>query len=577
MSLIVRLFAALLLSSAGPAPTLGKIQGRKNSLRANVDKTAFQNEVREAVREAMGCGGHTSDEQVAKIREIITPIFRTLPKNGHGRIERRSLRHIVYRYFNQKSALIVRGFELARPAHNDSAWGTADILSQRVPAYVESALESNHAQEHGFDLDDAVHMVVTIAELIFDSESTLLEKAYASLQKSTATSLTQSSLHQVLDAYIVHWMMGSVDGINVAALLRNEKLLKKSFPVWDHLSGLVRGQVQAFDYQKQKKPRASRSPFDIHYKFDDAHEIVGSITRTFASFWESECATMKNQLMTMDAQGTGRVPLARFYGTGLDEDWRFGESEVYLRELGALDETSSWRGKQVIVPNYMQAASNCIITTDHYNICCQNDCESIFMAIEANVSAPSALPETLLDVVSQMSYVSQETLDESAAHLDRTLTRQLQQIAAAHGGRVPLHGRLFAQWLHYVFPRECPFPHKAGTAVTATPTQYGTAYRASENEMQQHASAANDTALPSSASKEELEWMSQWSEEEELIADYARHLRAPWELSGRRLAALGGLGAGLLAVMVAFSGAFAQSKSASSGGLLPTYRKDHFV
>ena len=31
-----------------------------------------------------------------------------------------------------------------------------------------------------------------------------------------------------------------------------------------------------------------------------------------------------------------------------------------------------------------------------------------------------------------------------------------------HGGKVPIHGRLFAQWLHYVFPRDCAFPYKSG-------------------------------------------------------------------------------------------------------------------
>merc|ERR1719235_104457 len=46
--------------------------------------------------------------------------------------------------------------------------------------------------------------------------------------------------------------------------------------------------------------------------------------------------------------------------------------------------------------------------------------------------------------------------------LKGALTKQLTEIANAHGGQVPLHGRLFAQWLHYAFPHECPFPHRAG-------------------------------------------------------------------------------------------------------------------
>ncbi|OLP24478.1 hypothetical protein AK812_SmicGene48940, partial [Symbiodinium microadriaticum] len=28
----------------------------------------------------------------------------------------------------------------------------------------------------------------------------------------------------------------------------------------------------------------------------------------------------------------------------------------------------------------------------------------------------------------------------------------------------PLHGRLFAQWMHYAFPHECPYPQIAEDA-----------------------------------------------------------------------------------------------------------------
>merc|ERR1719277_1977312 len=43
------------------------------------------------------------------------------------------------------------------------------------------------------------------------------------------------------------------------------------------------------------------------------------------------------------------------------------------------------------------------------------------------------------------------------------LRHRLLEVAKLHGGLVPLHGRLFAQWLHYAYPRECVFPHVAGT------------------------------------------------------------------------------------------------------------------
>merc|ERR1712226_1692742 len=44
------------------------------------------------------------------------------------------------------------------------------------------------------------------------------------------------------------------------------------------------------------------------------------------------------------------------------------------------------------------------------------------------------------------------------------LLRQLDEIANMNGGRVPLHGRLFAQWMHSAYPQECPFPHVSGTS-----------------------------------------------------------------------------------------------------------------
>merc|ERR1719408_661188 len=123
------------------------------------------------------------------------------------------------------------------------------------------------------------------------------------------------------------------------------------------------------------------------FSFDDAHEVVGGVTKHFASFWESECREMKAQLIDMDPKKTGRVPLSKFYGNGLDGEWRFAESEEYLRELGALDESSRWLGKQVIIPNYLQAASNCIVSTPFYDVCCANECEGIMQEIEAAVKA----------------------------------------------------------------------------------------------------------------------------------------------------------------------------------------------
>merc|ERR1719215_166587 len=186
-----------------------------------------------------------------------------------------------------------------------------------------------------------------------------------------------------------------------------------------------------------------------------------------------------------------------------------------------------------------------------------------------------AEPGQILAVVGNMSV--QTTLDDDfPPHLEGSLTQQLEQIAVAHGGRVPLHGRLFAQWLHYVFPRECPFPHKAGVAAAVTPSEFGESFAASSEDMKRHALEANATNLPEAVGKEDLQWMSQWSSEEELIADYAASgLHAPWE---RRSSAI--VGGAVLFVVASLLGVvgFGRSKVAGAEpGLLPYHGKAHFV
>jgi hypothetical protein len=539
--------------------------------------------------EAMGCGGRmeeASGEFLSIERELL-PMWQALPKNEQGRVERQSLRHMVRRYFRWTSSLVLRGFDKSAPSNQSDF----DLLSQRVPAYMESMLESKHAQEHGFDLHDAVYMVAVLKHLLFDSDGALLEKVYREQGKPVeGRSLSRDGLSEVLESYIVHWLMGS-DAEGIRILLSNRTLLESVFPHWHGLADYVRGEIRAEDFQWQRAPAAispatgaygarrpggSGNALTLQYSFDDAHEIVTGITKNFASFWESECSSLKATLVTMDSSGTGRVPLSRFYASALDSEWRFGESEEYLRELGLLDESSAWRGKQVIIPNYIQAASNCIVSSPHYLVCCVDECEGILREIETAVRAPVATPDLLLAVVGNMT--SQTTLDDDQPiDVDGTLAAQLRQIAVAHDGKVPLHGRLFAQWLHYAFPRECSFPHKVGQITSLTPLEFGDKYMATNEEMRNMSASVNTSETLDYVSREDAQWMSQWSSEEELLLDYSSELRAPWE---PRYFVAGGSVAILAAVVMAASKAHIEPTSrraAQNGDLLPLRGKAHYI
>merc|ERR1740123_1200814 len=69
-----------------------------------------------------------------------------------------------------------------------------------------------------------------------------------------------------------------------------------------------------------------------------------------------------------------------------------------------------------------------------------------------------------------------------------TLRDRLEEIAWHHGGHVPLHGRLFAQWLHHVYPMQCPYPHESGTT---NPSSYTgqESEQVTESEIMEHVAA----------------------------------------------------------------------------------------
>merc|ERR1719265_298818 len=79
--------------------------------------------------------------------------------------------------------------------------------------------------------------------------------------------------------------------------------------------------------------------------------------------------------------------------------------------------------------------------------------------LELGAKGPYASPEFLLERVSSFST---STVDPREVPIE--LVEKLERVAERHGGLVPVHGRLFAQWLHFAFSSECPYPQVARAA-----------------------------------------------------------------------------------------------------------------
>jgi len=100
------------------------------------------------------------------------------------------------------------------------------------------------------------------------------------------------------------------------------------------------------------------------------------------------------------------------------------------------------------------------------------------------------------------------------------LSARLEDIADHHDGAVPIHGRLFAQWMHHLFPRECPYPQVHGTANPVSPDEWslstGHQTEASDEEMDAHI-RHDDSCSVSVGPEGEVELP--WNLKEELIDD----------------------------------------------------------
>merc|ERR1719183_2540906 len=188
------------------------------------------------------------------------------------------------------------------------------------------------------------------------------------------------------------------------------------------------------------------------------------------------------------------------------------ESVAYLRQLGALDESNPSKPR-VIIANYITSPTNCIASSSFYSVCCMDECEGLLGHLEQKIAAPEATSTRIADLVSKLSSSS----TNAPRKLSQALVDRLGEIAAGHGGSVPLHGRLFAQWMHHAFPRECPYPHLSGTTNPLTPDEWlestGGETTATEEEMQGHVEKAVSSSSVESSNRASLPW----SPEEELL------------------------------------------------------------
>lgn len=425
--------------------------------------------------------------RLISIEAGLSAMYKALPKNEHGKLGHNTVRYALHRMFVQRHGWYIKGLEPHK--HQENMSSPTGVLKEHVPSYVEELFEQRLGRK-GFSLHDTAVLVATIEHLIHSEAEGRLMKAYSATGLSVSSDLNGPQMEAILDSYMKHYIISD----SIATKI-DDKQMNELFAGWPETQVFVRDILKEFS-----------TGFAKQFSYNKVLEVVEEIGERYGRFQDSECQMMKAKLMSFGDQGVGRIPLQNFYKTALDDSsFESQESPAYLKMLGAMDDQD-----RVIIPNYLGSSSNCIASSNLYSVCCINECESLMGHLEHEVGAPEASPQQILALVSNLPSSSVET----PRQLPDALTQRLSQIAEQHEGAVQLHGRLFAQWLHHAYPRECPFPHVSGSINPISPDEWmeehgDTSFYATQDEMVEHSKRSSEL--------ERSEELLHWIDEEELL------------------------------------------------------------
>eukprot|EP00927_Polykrikos_kofoidii_P004065 TRINITY_DN11612_c0_g1_i1.p1 TRINITY_DN11612_c0_g1~~TRINITY_DN11612_c0_g1_i1.p1 ORF type:complete len:592 (+),score=70.55 TRINITY_DN11612_c0_g1_i1:93-1778(+) len=468
-----------------------------------VDRGSVEDLLLAEVRGFMGTG--LVDLHLPVIQKALEPMWLSLPKNRHGNLDHLEVRYALRRLFVQRHGWHIDGLE--HIGTEDVGESTARLLRGRVPAFLMSRFEEAFGST-GLQLHELAIFATALEHIIHDEATDRLNSLYATMGWSTLERLTTAKARKVLEAFTLSIIKGSTRADSAQRLWQLLHKMSKAYPGWIDTVMWVSDLFETAAHIGS----SLRNPFvQPQWSFAEIESIAHQISQGFGHFQNTECQTLKNDILQGEDGRTGRVRLSDFYKKFLETSSIYKESAESLRKMGALEERGG--EPRVIVSNYVLAPSNCLADTGFYSICCMNECEQVMAHIEQTVAAPFAPAERIVSIIANLS----TSTVEATGALAEDIVERLKMVAQRHGGFVPLYGRLFAQWLHVVFPRECPFPHASGSLNTTKAADYVSmeGHRTETSVMEQYIENVSAvTIVDETPEEEEKESVFQWQQEE---------------------------------------------------------------
>jgi hypothetical protein len=398
-----------------------------------------------------------SSARLKELQESLRPLYNAIPKEEDGRASHSVVIYMLHRFFSRSRGWTIRGLEPAGASRNTSAEDPASVeMKGWMPAHLQNFLEDVVGSK-SLSLREIAVFAATLEDFIQKEEHQWLEEVYHLLGRGKTERISKNDFEQVLETYLkIYNLDGNMSSANPSDIKKMLPDFAKRIPGWGRMQEFVRNVV-----------RQTWLPTMTSISFDEVLPIVQDIGEHYSVVYDNECANMKKQLLNIESKKPGRVRLTDFYKVTLNGGvWEFNEKIGYLRAFGALDESDP-KTPLVVIPNYMGGKQNCLTASGYYALCCRNECEEMMESMERSVVASTAYPSQILSLVEDLSSRINGNKTLPLPMIDR-----LERVALLNGGKVPLHGRLFAQWMHHMFPRECAYPHESGTTAAMTPDEW---------------------------------------------------------------------------------------------------------
>eukprot|EP00929_Paragymnodinium_shiwhaense_P042967 TRINITY_DN2214_c1_g6_i1.p1 TRINITY_DN2214_c1_g6~~TRINITY_DN2214_c1_g6_i1.p1 ORF type:complete len:567 (-),score=154.87 TRINITY_DN2214_c1_g6_i1:104-1804(-) len=446
-----------------------------------------------------------TEDRIARLEKALKPLFAAMPKMQSGNVDATSVRYVLHRLFVQRHGWYVNGLDNGGESWNSTS--PADVFKQHAADH-HSLFEDKLGK--GFNAHQVAVFAAALEALVHGESLDRLKAVYRVLGLTQSESLSEEESMEAIRAYMVMYVWGA----DVATVNKNE-YKKLNSTVYDMYPTFA--DTETFVQEIRNRVLDDVSTADRN-TWESNLRVVEEVAERYGRWQDKECHALKTQLMEKEQPGTGRVLIEDFYGPALNNgSWQFIESVAYLRQSGALDETNPEK-MSVIIPNYLNAPANCVASSKFYSVCCIDQCEDLIGHVETQLGAPDATPEQLADIVAALP---SDTVGGSRV-LEGGLKEKLHEIAAFHSGRVPLHGRLFAQWMHHAYPRECPYPHLSGSTNPLTQERWIEAY--GESSLEQGEDEIRKLVAQADARKQSEEGdkavTMPWSSEEELFVGH---------------------------------------------------------